>query len=226
MTARIDARATRIYFDSTFKSKAVKVLPNEYYVTDEDMMITTVLGSCVAACIHDPITRIGGMNHFMLPDGDLNSPASATMRYGAFAMEVLINELLKAGASRERLQAKVFGGGAVLAAMQQMNIGERNARFVLNYLKTEGIPIQAQDLGDKHARRINYFPSDGRVMVRKMEPRHHKAEELIAKREQEIAKTVQAEAINSAPRVERFNKPRVELFSGGITRRRTPTTST
>ena len=119
--------------------------------------------------------------------------------YGVLAMEVLINELLKAGASRECLQAKVFGGGAVLAAMQQMNIGERNACFVLNHLKTEGIPIQAQDLGDKNARRINYFPGDGHVMVRKMESRHHKAEKFIAKREQKIAETVQAEAINSAP---------------------------
>jgi hypothetical protein len=105
MSAR-DARATRHYFDSTFNYQAVKVLPNEYYVTGDDVMITTVLGSCVAACIRDPQTGVGGMNHFMLPEGDSQSPASATMRYGAFAMEVLINEVLKAGASRERLQAQ------------------------------------------------------------------------------------------------------------------------
>ena len=156
MVSRLEARATRHYYDSAFQCQAVKVLPNRYYVTDEDLMISTVLGSCVAACIHDPKTGVGGMNHFMLPEGDMQSPASATMRYGAFAMEVLINELLKAGASRDRLEAKVFGGGAVLSAMQQMNIGERNGQFVLNYLKTEGIPVKAQDLGDVHARRINY----------------------------------------------------------------------
>jgi len=232
MSSRIDARATRIYFDSTFKIKSVKVLPNEFYVTNEDMMITTVLGSCVAACIHDPVTGIGGMNHFMLPEGDVNSPASATMRYGAFAMEVLINELLKAGAARDRLQAKVFGGGAVLSAMQQINVGERNAKFVLSYLKTEGIRVLAQDLGDKHARRINYFPHDGRVMVRKMEPRHHKAEVLIVKREAAVANTLKAE-VNTAPIVERFTNattakldhPHVELFSRGVTRRRIPTIS-
>ena len=109
MVARLEARATRHYFDSAFQCQAVKVLPNEYYVTDEDLMISTVLGSCVAACIHDPVTGVGGMNHFMLPEGDMQSPASATMRYGAFAMEVLINELLKAGAVRDRLEAKVFG---------------------------------------------------------------------------------------------------------------------
>ena len=142
MVSRLEARATRHYYDSAFQCQAVKVLPNEYYVTDEDLMISTVLGSCVAACIHDPKTGVGGMNHFMLPEGDMQSPASATMRYGAFAMEVLINELLKAGASRDRLEAKVFGGGAVLSAMQQMNIGERNGQFVLNYLKTEGIPVR------------------------------------------------------------------------------------
>ncbi|MGB3817884.1 chemoreceptor glutamine deamidase CheD [Achromobacter pulmonis] len=211
MVARLDARATRHYFDSAFQSQAVKVLPNEYYVTDEDIMISTVLGSCVAACIHDPVNGVGGMNHFMLPEGDMQSPASATMRYGAFAMEVLINELLKAGAVRDRLEAKVFGGGAVLSAMQQMNIGERNGQFVLNYLRTEGIPVKAQDLGDVHARRINYFPRHGRVMVRKMAPHHQRAEEIIAKREQAAAESVQAKT-QSPPRVERFARPGVERF--------------
>ncbi|MGE8591492.1 MAG: acyl-CoA dehydrogenase domain-containing protein, partial [Alcaligenes sp.] len=105
MVSRLEARATRHYYDSAFQCQAVKVLPNEYYVTNEDLMISTVLGSCVAACIHDPVTGVGGMNHFMLPEGDMQSPASATMRYGAFAMEVLINELLKAGAARDRLTA-------------------------------------------------------------------------------------------------------------------------
>jgi chemotaxis protein CheD len=209
--AALEARATRHYFDSAFQSQAVKVLPNEYYVTNENMMISTVLGSCVAACIHDPVTGVGGMNHFMLPEGDMQSPASATMRYGAFAMEVLINELLKAGASRDRLEAKVFGGGAVLAAMQQMNIGERNGQFVLNYLKTEGIPVKAQDLGDVHARRINYFPRDGRVMVRKMAPHHQRAEEIIAKREQEAAQSAAAKTA-TPQRVERFARPGVERF--------------
>lgn len=217
MPSASKARATRHYFDSAFKSDAVKILPNEYYVTSagENLMLSTVLGSCVAACLRDPANGIGGMNHFMLPEGDASSPASATMRYGSFAMEVLINELLKAGAARERLEAKVFGGGAVLSAMQQMNIGERNGQFVLHYLKTEGIPVLAQDLGDVHARRINYFPRDGRVMVRKMAPHHQKAEELIAKREQIAAQSAQAET-RAPQHVERFDRPgggmRVERF--------------
>jgi chemotaxis protein CheD len=204
MPSASKARATRRYFDSAFDCEAVKILPNEYYVTDgEDLMLTTVLGSCVAACIHDPITKVGGMNHFMLPEGDSSSPASATMRYGSFAMEVLINELLKAGADRGRLEAKVFGGGAVLSAMQQMNIGERNAEFVLHYLKTEGIPVRAQDLGDVHARRINYFPRSGKVLVRRMAPHHHKGEILIAKRDEAVAEVAKAEAL-APTRVQKF----------------------
>jgi chemotaxis protein CheD len=203
MSAR-DARATRHYFDSAFNYQAVKVLPNEYYVTGDDLMITTVLGSCVAACIRDPQTGVGGMNHFMLPEGDSQSPASATMRYGAFAMEVLINEVLKAGAARERLQAKVFGGGAVLEAMHKLNIGERNGQFVLNYLKMENIPVMAQDLGDVYARRVSFFPREGRVMVRKMTTKA-RATELIAKREVAVVETLKEKTV-AKPRIERFER--------------------
>lgn len=192
MSSVNEFRATRSYHDSTFDTPAVKLLPNEFYVTREDIMLTTVLGSCVSACLRDPLTGVGGMNHFMLPEGDTSSPVSASMRYGAYAMEVLINELLKAGAARERLEAKVFGGGAVLSAMQQTNIGQRNAVFVLQYLDMESIPVRAQDLNGTHARRINYFPRSGKVMVRKMNT-HHRGEELIAQRELAIASTIAKE---------------------------------
>jgi chemotaxis protein CheD len=168
MLPRTKDKATRHYFDSSFNCAAVKVLANEYYVASDDLMITTVLGSCVAACIRDSSNGIGGMNHFMLPEGDPKSPLSDTMKYGAYAMEVLINEVLKAGGARERLEAKVFGGGAVLSAMHYTNIGERNAQFVLNYLKMENIPVRAQDMGATYARRVSYFPSDGRAMVRRL----------------------------------------------------------
>ena len=198
-----EARATRFYYDFSFDCEAVKVLPNEYFVTDRDLMVSTVLGSCVAACIHDPVINVGGMNHFMLPDGDLNSPASATMRYGAFAMEVLINELLKAGAVRERLQAKVFGGGAVLASMQQMNIGERNAAFVLKYLALERIPVAAQDLGGDHPRRINYFPRTGQVRMRKLTTANRV--HVVASRESAVV-----EAMQTAP--ERASAPTARFF--------------
>jgi chemotaxis protein CheD len=114
-------------------------------------------------------TGIGGMNHFMLPDeGDAQQGSTAAMRYGAFAMEVLLNELIKAGARRERLEAKVFGGGAVLAQMTHLNIGERNAAFVLRYLQLEQVRVVAQDLCGDLPRRVNYFPQTGRVTVRKL----------------------------------------------------------
>ena len=133
-------------------------------------MLTTVLGSCVSACVRDVSTGLGGMNHFMLPDeGDGSQrDSSAAMRYGAFAMEMLLNELIKAGARRERLEAKVFGGGAVLAHMTHMNIGQRNAEFVLRYLQLEQVRVVAQDLCGDLPRRINYFPQSGRVTVRKL----------------------------------------------------------
>ncbi|MGO4331920.1 chemoreceptor glutamine deamidase CheD [Cupriavidus sp. 2TAF22] len=167
-----EAIATRSYFDREFGKQAIKLLPNEYYVTREDVVLTTVLGSCVAACIRDETAGVGGMNHFMLPDDDGAAGAdrllSASMRYGSYALEVLINELLKMGARRERLEAKVFGGGAVLANMTTLNIGDRNAEFVLKYLKTEEIRVAAQDLRGPHARRVSYFPLTGLALVRRL----------------------------------------------------------
>jgi chemotaxis protein CheD len=164
-----DARARIRYFDAEQQCEAIKLLPNEYFVVGVGtgpLMLTTVLGSCVAACIRDRVTGVGGMNHFMLPGGI--SAADATMRYGSYAMEVLINETLKAGAVRERLEAKVFGGGAVLSQMTYLAIGDSNSDFIIDYLRAEKIPITAQDLRGTRARRVNFFPADGRAMVRKL----------------------------------------------------------
>ncbi|MHB1334221.1 MAG: chemoreceptor glutamine deamidase CheD, partial [Sulfuriferula sp.] len=138
--------ATNIYYDRTFDCDAAKILPGEYYYTGKEMLIVTVLGSCVAACIRDRVSGIGGMNHFMLPDSgnEANSPLSASMRYGAYAMEVLINQLLKAGARRENMEAKVFGGGNVLRGFTTINVGERNAQFVRDYLRAENMRIIAE----------------------------------------------------------------------------------
>ncbi len=160
--------AKHLYFDRHFGCMAARVLPGEYYFTSADMAILTVLGSCVSACIRDRETGVGGMNHFMLPSGGDDGPASESMRYGAMAMEILINQLLKAGAQRNRLEAKVFGGGRVLSGMAAMNIGERNAQFVRDYLRAEKIPVVAADLNDVHPRKVAYFPSTGKAMVRKL----------------------------------------------------------
>ena len=161
--------ATNIYYDRNFDCDAAKILPGEYYYTCKDMLIVTVLGSCVSACIRDRVTGMGGMNHFMLPDGgDADSPVSASMRYGTYAMEVLINDLLKAGARRENLEAKVFGGGNVLRGFIAINVGERNALFVREYLCAENIPVLAEDLNDIYPRKVYFFPRTGRVLVKKL----------------------------------------------------------
>lgn len=169
-----DARehfANNLYYDRTFDCDAAKILPGEYYCTFKDMLIVTVLGSCVSACIRDRVSGIGGMNHFMLPDGggDAGNPLiSASARYGTYAMEVLINELLKNGARRENLEAKVFGGGNVLRGLTALNVGERNAEFVRAYLKAEGIRVLAEDLNDIFPRKVYFFPRSGRVLVKKL----------------------------------------------------------
>ena len=165
--------ATNRYYDRHFDSEAAKILPGEYFVTDSGMLLVTVLGSCVAACIRDTKTGMGGMNHFMLPDDGGRETVGASARYGTYAMEVLINHLLKMGARRNSLEAKVFGGGAVMASLASSNVGTRNAEFVLNYLKVEKIPIVAKDLLDSYPRKVYYFPDTGRVMVKKLHRVHN-----------------------------------------------------
>jgi chemotaxis protein CheD len=149
----------------------VKILPGEYYVTRSDEAITTVLGSCISACIRDPIMRVGGMNHFMLPEDNStrdSTPVVLATRYGSNAMESLINDVLKLGGLRERLEIKVFGGGRVLASMT--DIGARNIDFVRNYLSIEGLRMNAQDVGGEQPRKVIYYPTEGRVRVRKLRP--------------------------------------------------------
>lgn len=181
-----DHFATNIYYDRTFDCDAAKILPGEFYFTGKDMLIVTVLGSCVSACIRDRVTGVGGMNHFMLPDGGENSenPVSASMRYGTYAMEVLINELLKAGAKRENLEAKVFGGGNVLRGFTAINVGERNAKFVLDYLRMERMRVIAEDLNDVFPRKVYFFPRTGKVLVKKLKVEHN---DTLKKREIDYA---------------------------------------
>jgi chemotaxis protein CheD len=161
--------ARTVLFEREFDRYGVKVLPGEFFVSDEDIVITTVLGSCVAACLWDRQARIGGMNHFMLPgDGGETDALGLAGRYGVFAMEQLINEMIKRGGRKANFEAKVFGGGQVLRHMTTINIGERNAQFVEQFLRTEGIRIGARDLLDVHPRRVAFFPATGRAMCKKL----------------------------------------------------------
>jgi len=170
-----EALATNLYYDRNFDTQAAKVLPGEYYVTGQDMLLVTVLGSCVAACIRDHQNGIGGMNHFMLPDSrvDESGPLSNSARYGTYAMEILINHISKMGAQRANLEAKVFGGGNVLAGLTVANVGERNAEFVLKFLATEKIRVVARDLIDIYPRKVYYFPKTGKVLVKKLRNIHN-----------------------------------------------------
>ena len=189
----VQHQAPNVYFDRQFDMEGVKILPGEYRVVTGNMLLVTVLGSCVSACIRDTYLRIGGMNHFMLPDGGGgDGPMGAQARYGAYAMEVLVNELLTQGARRERLQAKIFGGGRVVAGMTQTNVGERNAQFVVNFLQMEKIPIEAQDLLDIYPRKVYYFPHTGRVLVRKLKSTHN---EQILQPETEYRKRLRVDEV-------------------------------
>ena len=157
--------ASFFFFDAHFRNEAVKVLPGEYFVFDEEILIMTTLGSCIAACIWDRDKRIGGMNHFMLPDG---GGAADCGRYGSYAMELLINELIKRGATRSTMEAKVFGGGAVISGMNSINVGERNTKFVLDYLHTERIPVMSKDVMDIYPRKVCFLPASGKAMVKRL----------------------------------------------------------
>ena len=153
-----------IYLEQ-FGAHAVRVLPGETYTTSrKNEAIVTVLGSCVAACIRDPKTGLGGMNHFMLPEsatGQWGEGLSAAMRYGNFAMEALINTILRSGCARFDLEIKLFGGANFSAGATM--IGQKNSDFALHYLKEEGLRVVASDLGGVLGRRIHYHPATGKV---------------------------------------------------------------
>ena len=175
-TARLDrlkARPRRpgeagfCFYDAFFKNEAVKVLPGEWFVFDEDILIMTTLGSCIAACLWDRERRIGGMNHFMLPEGS-GAAGSDAGRYGSYAMELLINEMIKRGANRSTMEAKVFGGGAVISGMNSINVGERNTKFVLDYLALERISVVSKDVLDVYPRKVCFLPASGKAMVKRL----------------------------------------------------------
>lgn len=152
----------------------IKILPGEFYVTKDNERIETVLGSCISACVRDPIAGVGGMNHFMLPV-DKNSTGRSELtganRYGNYAMENLVNALLQHGAKRERLEFKLFGGGRIMSSMT--NVGWYNIGFAFDYIYTEGFKIVSQDIGDIYPRKILYYPLSGRVRVRRLNAMHN-----------------------------------------------------
>jgi chemotaxis protein CheD len=185
------------YWDKTFDVIAAKILPGEYYVTRENELITTVLGSCVSACIRDKEIGIGGMNHFMLPittTDKLKKSSEAIVgqatRYGNFAMEHLINTILSNGGKRKNLELKVFGGGKIIPMLT--DVGIKNIDFVLDYIDQEGLTLLSHDLGDIYPRKIIYFPQTGKVRMKKIQDLHN---DTIAQRERQYLNVLKNEPV-------------------------------
>ena len=159
----------RLIYDGRFPHKVAQILPGDYYVSKTPMVAYTVLGSCISACILDPVTKIGGMNHFMLPspkgDGRHDSWGESA-RYGNYAMEMLINEIMKRGGQKDRLEVKIFGGAKLYESSN--NVGLNNIKFALNFIKTEGLNLLKHDTGDLYPRKIYYFTETGRVLMKKI----------------------------------------------------------
>ncbi|HBA65011.1 MAG TPA: chemoreceptor glutamine deamidase CheD [Methylococcaceae bacterium] len=185
------------YWDRENDIIAAKLLPGEYYVTNENEMITTVLGSCIAACIRDSVLGIGGMNHFMLPETSTEqakntgySLLGSATRYGNYAMEHLINTILASGGKRKNLEVKVFGGGKIIPSLS--DVGLRNIGFVLDYIDTEALNLLAQDLGDIYPRKVNFYPKTGKVRMKKIKNLHN---DTIALRENNYRSQIKNAAV-------------------------------
>ena len=191
------------YFDREFQVEAVKILPGQYHAARTGA-VTTVLGSCVSTCLWDPVERIGGMNHFMLPGDTATaaSPWAASARFGVYAMEVLINEMIHLGADRRRMVAKVFGGAQLLAGFERLDVGAKNSEFVLEFLRVEGIRVLAQDLLDVCPRKVHFFVDSGKVQVKRLSVT---PSEPVQRREREYLKRIARERGGD---VEIFSAPR------------------
>ncbi len=156
--------------DALATERRIHVGQGEHHVTsDRNVMLTTILGSCVAMCLRDPDTGVGGMNHFLLPEG-AGAGTDAGRRYGAYAMELLINDVMKAGARRDRLEAKLFGGGRMFDSLR--DVGTANADFAERFLRDEGIALVGGSLRGSGGRRLHYWPATGRALQRAVTDGH------------------------------------------------------
>ena len=182
------------YWDKQNEIISAKILPGQFYVTRENEAIVTVLGSCISACIRDPLSGVGGMNHFMLPadNSGKDTKLSESARYGNFAMEMLINEILKNGGKKQNLEVKIFGGGKILRNMT--DVGERNIEFAITYIKTEGLKLISSDVGSPHPRKVYYFPDSGRVRIKKLRKLHN---DTVIERETDYMKDLVKKPVTS-----------------------------
>lgn len=179
------------YWDKTRGLWGAKIMPGQYYVTIADEIVTTVLGSCISVCIRDSKLGIGGMNHFMLPASGEDSAAlgksSDADRYGNYAMEHLINSIMKNGGRRQFLELKIFGGGKILQNMT--DVGQRNIDFIHSYVQTEGFNVIAEDTGDIFPRKVVYHPASGKAQVKRLRSMHN---DTVVTRERSYMKDIAA----------------------------------
>jgi len=187
------------FWDKRHEIFSAKILPGEYYVSMHGELISTVLGSCISACIRDVKMGIGGMNHFMLPMGCEDEHAgkihlTSATRYGNFAMEMLINEILKAGGNKRNLEVKLFGGGRVLSNMTKLDIGNKNIKFAHEYLSEEDLEIVSEDTGDIFPRKVLYYADTGRVRVKRLKNIHN---DTIKQREDNYRKSIDEKPVQS-----------------------------
>ncbi len=187
------------FWDKENNLVCARILPGEYYVTTEDESVTTVLGSCIAACIRDKESGVGGMNHFMLPETNKHklavgaeSVVGNATRYGNYAMEHLINMILANGGKRKNLEVKLFGGGKIIPTLG--DVGQRNIDFVLEYIDTEALKLVSNDLGDIYPRKVIYFPKTGKVRMKKIKDLHN---ETIASREKQYRTSIKDVVVQS-----------------------------
>ncbi|QEN07447.1 chemoreceptor glutamine deamidase CheD [Oceanispirochaeta crateris] len=179
------------YRNHKFNRQEIILHPGDYFCSQENIVISTILGSCISVALIDKMNGRGGMNHFLLPNLSINNPENIlknkSSRYGVFAMELLINELMKMGSNKKALIAKVFGGGSVLNfENQERNVGYMNIQFIIQFLANEKIPVAASDLGEYCGRKIIFFPDTGKVLVKKLQSR--KKIDEIRKEELETSK--------------------------------------
>jgi len=186
------------FYDRRNNVQIAKILPGEYYVTGQNEIIATVLGSCISVCIRDPKNRIGGMNHFMLPDKknisgsswNFKSADQAT-RYGTYAMEHMINDIIKHGGKRNNFEIKLCGGGQIIESMT--NIGLKNINFIKAFLVTEGYEVVSEDVGDIYPRKVRYSPVTGKLRIKKLESLHNRT---IINREEQYQHLIEDETVS------------------------------
>ncbi len=198
----LQPESSKSYLDPETKLPTTKILPGEFHIANGEEMIVTTLGSCICACIRDKELGIGGMNHFMLPheksSHHIDRKATA---YGQYAMEHLINEILKKNQyNRKNLEAKIFGGGAVVDS--NISVGDENIRFVKTYLKLEGIPILAEDLGEDVARKIYFQPATGKVTCKRFQAMNNR---MIEEREKAYLENIEQRIETEDTEVELFS---------------------